>query len=595
MRDGDRLTPDEHKLDALEQRALDAWREEEATETMVEEIVVGFSDRVVAAETAPELRISPELRSEARSDGFGDPSDRPMRRAWGRMAAGLVAAGSLAAAVAWGLVPTEPPTAGAQSQTSVDERMEVAYSEPDALGRPQFRSDGIPGSPIPDDLTEQIASYVADYGADWGPAFRFHGTIAVARDGEVVYAHGFGASDRAGNQTNTPQTRFRLGLLTEQFTAAAVLQLRDTGKLKLQDPVSRFFPNYPRGSEITVGQLLAHSSGIPNYTALPYFHTWKNQPHSTEQLLARFSGLPLEFEPGADFSPSNAGYFLLGAVVEQASGQAYGDYVEAHLFPAAGMTQTTFGDAYETGEQAVGRVWNDEELLDPPDPIDMSVFGGAGGLVSTATDLVRWNTALHRGAVVGPSSVAEMIQPAESGYGYGLAVGHGYGQTVLSFPAAIDGFNGSMIYFEDDATTVVVLCNTEVVPAGRVAQDVAMMVYGDEPQRRREAHEVKIAPSTYPRYEGTYTLTEDTWSRYAKLTDPERFAMLQTVHVRAFADRLYFDVPGHGLTWMHPMGRGRFFFKDHSGNRVYFDLDASRSARGMTLRSKNAEFAFRRQ
>ena len=305
--------------------------------------------------------------------------------------------------------------------------------------------------------------------------------------------------------------------------------------------------------------------------------------------------MPLEFEPGTDFSPSNANYYLLGAIVEQVSKVSYGEYVQANLFAPAGMTASTFGDAYETGEQAEGRVWNDEELLDPPDPIDMSVFGGAGGLVSTPGDLVRWNVALSNGTLLSSDSVAEMTKAGDHGYGYGLAVDHGYGQTVLSFPAAIDGFNGSMLHFTEDDTTVVVLCNTEVVPASRVAQDVAMLVYGDTPQRRREAHEVKIAPSTYPRYVGTYRLTEDTWSRYAELTDPERFAMLQTVHVRAYGDRLYFDVPGHGLTWMHPMGRGRFFFKDHSGNRVTFDLDDSKSARGMMLRSKNAAFAFRRE
>ncbi len=469
------------------------------------------------------------------------------------------------------------------------------YAEPDPLGRPQFREQGTPGAPIPEDLDASIASYVSDYGADWGPAFKFHGAVVVARGDELVSAQGFGWAGATQTEPNTIRTRYRLGLLTEQFTAAAVLQLRDRGDLTLEDPIARFFPNYPGGDAITVGQLLDHTSGIPNYTALPYFHTWKDDPHTTEQLIARFSGLPLEFPPGTDFNPSNANFYLLGAIVEKVSGTSYGAYVERNLFAPAGMKQSTFGDAYETGEQARGHVWNDEELLDPPDAIDMSVFGGAGGLVSSPVDLVRWNAALYGGDILSERSLEEMTQAGEHGYGYGLAVDEGYGQTVLSFPAAIDGFNGSMIYFVEDATTVLVLCNTEVVPASRVAEDVAMLVYGDQPQRRREAHEVKIAPSTHARYVGTYRLTEDTWSRYAQLTDPDRFAMLQTVHVRAYGDRLYFDVPGHGLTWMHPLGRGRFFFKDHSGNRVTFDLDGSKRARGMVLRSKNAAFAFERQ
>lgn len=590
---------DERSLDDLEQLGLEAWRSDPAMETLIESIVepnsegVDFAARILAAETSPELRLAEPPGPNA------TPPAPASKRPWGRAIAGLLLGSGLAAAGVYALDPGPTDTFATVAGSAQTEPSDSRYAEPDALGRPQFRESGTPGAPVPEDLDEAIATIVSDYGADWGPAFKFHGSIVVARDGEVVFAKGFGWADAENTVPNSVRTRYRLGLLTEQFTAAAVLQLRDRGELSLKDPVSRFVPNYPRGEEITVGQLLRHTSGIPNYTALPYFHTWKNQAHTTEQLVGRFSGLPLEFAPGTDFSPSNANYYLLGAIVEKASGMPYGEYVQTHLFEPAGMEQSTFGDVYGQpdigAEQAHGRVWNDEELLDPPDPIHMSVFGGAGGLVSSPVDLVKWNEALYSGQVLAPQSVAEMSSPGESGYGYGLAVDHGYGQTVLSFPAAIDGFNGSMLYFDEDETTVLVLCNTEVVPASRVAQDVAMLVYGDTPERRREAHEVQIAPSTYGRYVGAYRLTEDTWSRYAELTDPERFAMLQQVHVRAFGDRLYFDVPGHGLTWMHPMGRGRFFFKDHSGNRVTFDLDQTKQARGMMLRSKNATFAFERE
>ncbi len=605
MRDDDdirtpNLDPDPDPDPAgFEDQALDAWRCDPAMETLVERLVSdGFAAKVMAADTSPELRLADGPTPDSPGLSGVMPAQPPRRRAWGRIAAGLVLGVGLAGAGAYALDPGPYPStfaAVATNGTDPQTASGASYAEPDPLGRPQFRETGTPDAPIPDDLATSIASIVSDYGADWGPAFKFHGSIVVARRGEVVSGQGFGWADAEDTVPNTVRTRYRLGLLTEQFTAAAVLQLRDRGELSLDQPISRFVSNYPRGTEITVGQLLAHTSGIPNYTALPYFHTWKDEPHTTEQLIARFSSLPLEFQPGTGFSPSNANYYLLGAVVEKASGMDFGAYVERNLFAPAGMTQSTYGDAYDSGEQAHGRVWNDEELLDPPDPIHMSVFGGAGGLVSSPVDLVKWNAALYGGRILSPSSLKEMVRAGEHGYGYGLAVDHGYGQSVLSFPAAIDGFNGSFLYFEEDETTVLVLCNTEVVPASRIAQDVAMLVYGDEPERRREAHEVKIAPSTYERYVGTYRLTEDTWSRYAELTDPERFAMLQTVHVRASGARLYFDVPGHGLTWMHPMGRGEFFFKDHSGNRVMFNLDASKDARGMILRSKNAAFAFTRR
>ena len=603
MRDGD---PQRPRLNDLEDRALEAWRDDADLGSLVDDLARGgFADRVLEASKAeglgPELRLAepvPESGADMSAEDSFTALPRPPSRGWGRMAAGLLLGAGLTAAGAYALDPGPAPHTAASVTAVADGSDTVRYAEPDALGRPQFREHGTPGAPIPDDLDTSIASIVSDYGADWGPAFEFHGAIVVSRGDRLVSAQAFGWADADNTVPNTVRTRFRLGLLTEQFTAAAVLQLRDQGKLALTDPVHRFIPNYPDDVDITIGQLLDHTSGIPNYTAQPYFHTWKNEAHTPDQLIARFSKLPLEFEPGTDFSPSNANYYLLGAVVERVSGLSYGEYVKRHVFAPAGMQQSTFGDVYEHPElgeqQAHGRVWNDEEMLDPPDPIHMSVFGGAGGLVSSPIDLVKWNAALYGGKVVSPRSLDEMTRAGEHGYGYGLAVDHGYGQTVYSFPAAIDGFNGSMIHFEQDDTTVLVLCNTEVVPAGRVAQDVAMLVYGDSPERRREAHEVKIAPSTYARYVGTYRLTEDTWSRYAQLTDPERFAMLQKVHVREAGDRLYFDVPGHGLTWMHPMGRGQFFFKDHSGNRVIFELDASKHAHSMVLRSKNAAFAFQR-
>jgi CubicO group peptidase (beta-lactamase class C family) len=369
-----------------------------------------------------------------------------------------------------------------------------------------------------------------------------------------------------------------------------MLQLRDQGILELDDPVSRFFPNYPRGSEITLEHLLTHTSGVPNYTALPAFHTWKAEPHTTDDLIARFADLPLEFDPGAGFSPSNAGYFLAGAIVERVTGMPYGEYVEKKVFAPAGMNASTFGDAYASGAQARGHVWNDEEILDPPDAIDMSVFGGAGGLVSTPLDLVQWDRALYEGTLVAPGSVDELLTPNEEGYGYGWVVSQGYGQRIVSFPGAIDGFNGSVMRFTEDRTLIVVLCNTEVVRGSRVAQDVAMMVYGDTPPPRIEQHEVKIAPSTFPRYLGVYGLTDLTRERYASLVDPERFALLERVYVEQIGDRLYFHVPGHGYTWMHPMGRGRFFFKDHSGNRVSFRIGDNDRATTMTVHYKDAEF-----
>jgi CubicO group peptidase (beta-lactamase class C family) len=590
--DGPGHDPD---LEQLEQRAIEAWRSLDPF-TGCEDpeleggVAPGFSDRMMHAEA--QAQAYPRLVTLDEND----PVVTPANVGWWRRAPALAWVGTAAvtaglAAVAFTLLPR--PDAGV-GVAAPGVQHEVGYTTPEQLGNPKFSAEGT-STPLPTDLEHRIEAYVSGYGSNWGPAFEFHGVILVARDGEVHYARGFGTAQPEAGRPNEPTTRFRLGLLTEPFTALAVLQLRDAGLLDLDDPVAKFLPEYPEGHRITIEQLLAHTAGIPNYTDFPYFHAWKNEPHTTEQMLRRFGPEPLEFEPGTDFSPTNSGYYLLGAIIERVTGLDYGDYIERNIFEPAGMQASTFGDAYETGEQAVGNVWNDEELLDPPDPIHMSVFGAAGGLVSTPLDLVRWDTAVRDGVLLAPHAIEEMLSPHESGYGYGWIVSEAYGQPLASFPGAIDGFNGSLLRFIDDRTLVVVLCNTEVVSGARVANDVARMVYGDEPEPRIEHRAIEIAPGTYPKYLGAYGVTQQTIEAYSPVVAPESFDQLETVFVRQIGARLYFDVPGHGMTWMHPMGQNQFFFKDHTGNTVSFEMGEDGHARALTLHYQDARFELRRK
>jgi CubicO group peptidase (beta-lactamase class C family) len=385
-------------------------------------------------------------------------------------------------------------------------------------------------------------------------------------------------------------TRFRLGLLTEPFTATAVLQLRDEGLLRLDDTIDRWLPELPHGNRITVRDLLSHRSGIPNYTDSPSFPQWKAEPHRTEEMVARLARLRLEFEPGSATAPSNSNYYLLGAIIERTTGLGYGEHMAEQVFRPAGMVQTGFGDAWESGEQAQGNVWSEEETLEPPAPIDMSTFGAAGGLVSSPADLLAWDEALRAGELLSPDSLDEMSTPTDDGYGFGWLVTRAYGQPLLSFPGAIDGYSGSMLRFLHDETLVVVLANTEVVPGPQVAQDVAMIVYGDEPPQRHEPIEVSIAPGTYYKYVGTYGISAQTRETYADAVPAERFDLLATVHVEQEGERLYFNVPGHARTWMHPMGRNGFFFKDHSGNKVSFELGTDKRATRMVVHYQGARF-----
>lgn len=597
----------EAELDARVEAAIEAWRElgpegsGRAPEDELDHPTTGpgsgdelvgeasasttFLDRVMAAE---ETRVQPRVVDVPASVGAGP---RRMASRWRRLGLGVVAAGLLAVLS----VGLEPPGEAPVSTPAPAPAAGGTAVAGNGLDVPELAAEGTPGLPVPDDLGARIESYIAEYGRNYGPTFRFHGVVLVARGGRVLYQHGFGAADAQTGAPNTMFTRFRLGLLTEPFTATAVMQLRDEGLLRLDDTLDRWVPELPHAREITVRQLLSHRSGIPNYTDSPSFPQWKALPHDTEAMVARLGRLPLEFTPGTATAPSNSNYYLLGVVIERITGRSYGEHLEEHVLRPAGMSQTSFGDAWETGEQAEGNVWSEEETLEPPAPIDMSTFGAAGGLVSSPADLLAWDQALRAGELLSLASVDEMGTPSEDGYGFGWLVTRAYGQPLLSFPGAIDGYSGSMLRFLDDETLVVVLANTEVVPGAQVAQDVAMIVYGDEPPQRHEPAEVSIAPVTYTKYVGTYGISAQTRQIYADAVPAERFDLLATVHVEQEGERLYFNVPGHARTWMHPMGRNRFFFKDHTGNKVSFELGEGNRATRMVVHYQGARFLLDRR
>ncbi|MBD3257812.1 serine hydrolase, partial [candidate division GN15 bacterium] len=168
---------------------------------------------------------------------------------------------------------------------------------------------------------DELDRYVAAAHQIWD----FHGTVLVAKEGEILLAKGYGWADREFNQKNTPRTRFFISSITKQFTATAILQLKEQGRLSLDDPVTKYLPDYPAetGDRITIGQLLSHTAGVPNYTEAPEVLINRTKKLSPQTLLAVFKDRPLDFDPGTDFHYSNSGYILLGAIIEKVSGQSY--------------------------------------------------------------------------------------------------------------------------------------------------------------------------------------------------------------------------------------------------------------------------------
>ncbi len=311
-------------------------------------------------------------------------------------------------------------------------------------------------------------------------------SVAVARGETLVYskAHGFAELEHAVPAND--ETMFRIGSVTKQFTAAAILKLAERGKLAIDDPLTRFLPNYPtHGHEITLRHLLTHTSGIPSYTELgPSWEELKTKQLSDAEMVALWQDKPLEFAPGERWKYCNSGYYLLGMVIEKASGLGYAEFLREAFFDPLQLARTRYDSSEELLlNRAQGyayeqeRFWNDAAL-------DMRQPGAAGGLVSSAGDLVRWQLALLSGRALAPESYEEMKLPfllasgKETNYGMGLQLDTLAGKSCVWHGGGINGFNSVLMYFPDGALSIAVISNSERLRADALGLALAERLFG---------------------------------------------------------------------------------------------------------------------
>jgi CubicO group peptidase (beta-lactamase class C family) len=304
-------------------------------------------------------------------------------------------------------------------------------------------------------------------------------SIAVARGDRIILERGAGAANLERNEAADANTIFRIGSLTKQFTAAAIMKLADQGKLSLDDPLAKYVPEFDTGGRtVTIRQLLNHSSGVPNYTAQPRFMTELiAKPDLKKQdVLDVVAGVPFDFEPGTGWRYSNTGYYLLGLVVEKASGRSYADFLQHELFEPLRLTHTL----YDAGTAAVpGRALG--YSVDPlsgtrhlASAVNMVGPFSAGALASTAGDLLRWQIALTGGRAIAPASFEQMVgSTVKTGRGdavdgYGLIVDRMIGQRHIWHNGGIYGFNSVLSWFPDMGLRTAVLSNSEALPSEAV-------------------------------------------------------------------------------------------------------------------------------
>ncbi len=296
--------------------------------------------------------------------------------------------------------------------------------------------------------------------------------ILVARNGEIEYQAGFGFASLSDDVPAARQTKFRIGSVTKQFTASAILKLQEEGKLSVSDTLAKYFPDFPRGDEVRLHHLLTHTSGIHSYTSKPNFIRDVGSRITADALIASFQDDPYDFDPGTAWSYNNSGYFLLGEIVAKVSGKSLGEYLTDTFFTRLNMHDTGMHDGRKIlKHEALGYSWEENQLVKALN-WNMSRAGGAGALYSTVGDLQRWNQALFGGQVLSADSlkkafqVVDVSKSAGMPYGYGWTISKQRGLKTIGHGGGLNGFLSHLVRFPDQNLTIVVLVNASAPPPG---------------------------------------------------------------------------------------------------------------------------------
>jgi CubicO group peptidase (beta-lactamase class C family) len=374
----------------------------------------------------------------------------------------------------------------------------------------------------------------------------FTGSALVARDGKVIFSKGYGMANAEWDIPNTPQTKFRLGSITKQFTAASILLLQERGKLSVQDPVCKYIAECPKAWEpITIHHLLTHTSGIPSYTDVKSpeeFRKLSLNQVTPAGFVDSFKSKPLEFPVGEKFKYNNSGYFMLGYIIEKVSGQGYEAFLQENIFTPLKMADTGY-DTHDRilKKRATGYSRKGDKIVNS-DYLDMTVPYAAGSLYSTVEDLFAWNEALFSDKLLSAKSREAMMAVDKNNYAYGLAVSQQHNRKMVSHGGGINGFNTSLARFPEDKVTVVVLRNADygATNPGKISQDLAAIVLGVPPRVA-----VKIDPKILDAYVGQYELRPN-------------FVLTMTRE----GDSLMTQATGQPKFELFPESETKFFLKD---------------------------------
>ena len=399
-------------------------------------------------------------------------------------------------------------------------------------------------------VSEAIDAFLGEQFTSKTPAC----AVLVSRDGQILAEKAYGMADIEKGVAATTDTKFLIGSVTKQFTAAAILKLQEEGKLSVQDKLAKFLPDFPRGDEVTLHHLLTHTSGITSYTSKPDFMLTVTKPTNEEDLIDSFKNDPFDFDPGEKYSYCNSGYFLLGHIIGIVTKSSLAEYLDKTFFTPLDMNQSGIhspeknienhakGYSVQEGTPELATVWH------------MSRAGGAGAIYSTLGDLHKWNEAVFGGKVLSEESLKAAFRPTKlndgttSDYGYGWQLGQQRGIRAIQHSGGLDGFVSNLVRYPKQNVTVVAFVNATAggLPSPPViTANIGEYLLWDQMQPRKpRVVDKTVDPETFSDFVGIYD-----------------YGASMILEVTLEDDQLYGQLSGQDKYPIFPRGPSEFFWK----------------------------------
>ncbi|MGJ1506989.1 serine hydrolase domain-containing protein [Sphingobacterium siyangense] len=348
---------------------------------------------------------------------------------------------------------------------------------------------------------EKTSAKLAAYMQAQADVNNFSGTVLVMKNGAILLKKAYGLADYEWNIKNTLDTKFQLASVTKQFTAAAILQLVDSGRLSLNDKLSKFFPDYPKADSISIHMLLSHSSGLAmGFKEIALSSISRNSAY------AAIKKIPFEFSPGTNSAYSNIGYYLLAKIIEKVSGEHYATFLKKNIFDKAGMNNTGVSNNESiVPKKAKVYYHNDEGFIHNP-YINWEINLGHDGIYSTVEDLAIWDQALYGTTILSATMKKKMFTPYNSenwGYGFIINPFYNHGHYLIAHDGGFFGTMTSFNRFTDDKLFVTVLSNNGSA-SHIIGYGLSAIAFGKEVEMPYKHRRAKIDTTIYNNYVGEY-------------------------------------------------------------------------------------------